>query len=297
MSIRLENVSYVYEPGTPMEVTGLYPLSLEVRTGEVLAIIGATGSGKSTLIQTMNGLNKPTSGKVFYMGEDIFGEKYDRRRLRGRVGLVFQYPEYQLFEETVLKDVCFGPKNQGLPEEACIARARAAMQVVGLDESYEKRSPFDLSGGEKRRAAIAGVLAMEPQILILDEPTAGLDPEGRTELLRELMSLREEKGLGIVMVSHSMEDVAMLADRIIVLSHGHLVREGTPREVFRDEKTLNEAGLALPSVCRVLHRLKERDLPVETDALSVEEAREKILALFPGAGRREKPQAEGVAKA
>lgn len=297
MKLKLEEVSFVYEAGTPMEVTALYPLSLEIQSGEVLAIVGATGSGKSTLIQLMNGLNKPTSGKVFCDGEDIFGEQYDRRSLRGRVGLVFQYPEYQLFEETVLKDICFGPKNQGLPEEACIARARAAMQVVGLDESYEKRSPFDLSGGEKRRAAIAGVLAMEPQILILDEPTAGLDPEGRTELLRELMSLREEKGLGIVMVSHSMEDVAMLADRIIVLSHGHLVREGTPREVFRDEKTLNEAGLALPSVCRVLHRLKERGLPVETDALSVEEAREKILALFPGAGRREKPQAEGVAKA
>ncbi len=297
MKLKLEEVSYIYEPGTPMEVTALYPLSLEVNSGEVLAIIGATGSGKSTLIQLMNGLNKPTNGKVFCDGEDICGEKYDRRRLRGRVGLVFQYPEYQLFEETVLKDVCFGPKNQGLSEEACIERARSALRTVGLDESYEQRSPFDLSGGEKRRAAIAGVLAMEPEILILDEPTAGLDPEGREELLSELISLRREKGMGIVMVSHSMEDVAGLADRIIVLSHGHLVREGTPREVFHDEKTLNDAGLALPSVCRVLHLLKKKGLPVETDALSVEEAGKRILDAFaapsrPSSGLWKKGEAE-----
>ncbi|MBO4872547.1 MAG: energy-coupling factor transporter ATPase [Lachnospiraceae bacterium] len=280
MSLRLENVSYTYEAGTPMEVTALFPLSLEVRCGEVLAIIGATGSGKSTLIQLMNGLNKPTAGKVFYNDEDIFGEKYDRRRLRGQVGLVFQYPEYQLFEETVLKDVCFGPKNQGLSEEEGIARARKAMRTVGLGEEYENRSPFDLSGGEKRRAAIAGVLAMEPRILVLDEPTAGLDPEGRGELLSELMSLRREKEMGIVMVSHSMEDVASLADRIVVLSHGRMIMQGTPREIFDEEEKLNEAGLALPSVCRILQRLKEKGLPVETGALSVEEAKKNILTLF-----------------
>ena len=280
MNLRLEEVSYIYEAGTPMEVTALYPLSLEVRSDEVLAIIGATGSGKSTLIQMMNGLNNPSSGKVFCDGEDIFGEKYDRRQLRGRVGLVFQYPEYQLFEETVLKDVCFGPKNQGLSEEECIARARKAMRTVGLSEEYENRSPFDLSGGEKRRAAIAGILAMEPQILILDEPTAGLDPEGRKELLSELMSLRREKEMGIVMVSHSMEDVAAMADRILVLSHGRMLMQGTPREIFDEEEKLNEAGLALPSVCRVLHLIKKKGLPAETDALSVEEAKEKILKLF-----------------
>ena len=273
MSLRLEEVSYVYEKGTPMEVTALHPLSLEVKDGEVLAVIGATGSGKSTLIQMMNGLNRPTSGRVFYQGEDVFGEKYDRKRLRSRVGLVFQYPEYQLFAETVLKDVCFGPKNQGLSEEACIEKARQAMRTVGLDESYEERSPFDLSGGEKRRAAIAGILAM-------DEPTAGLDPEGRRELLSELMTLQREKNMSIVMVSHSMEDVALLADRIVVLSHGRLLMEGLPREIFREEEKLNAAGLALPSACRVLHRLQALGLPVSCDALSVEEAKENILKLF-----------------
>ena len=280
MSLLLQNVSYVYEQGTPMEITGLHPLSLEVKDDEVLAVIGATGSGKSTLIQMMNGLNKPSTGNIYYNGEDIFAEKYDRRRLRSQVGLVFQYPEYQLFEETVLKDVCFGPKNQGLSEEEAIERARRAMRRVGLTEDYEERSPFDLSGGEKRRAAIAGVLAMEPKILILDEPTAGLDPEGREELLTELLALRRERQMGIVMVSHSMEDVARMADRIAVLSHGKLLMQGTPREIFREESGLLEAGLALPAACHILHLLKEKGLPVGTDALSVEEAKEKILAAF-----------------
>ena len=280
MSLLLQNVSYVYEQGTPMENTGLHPLSLEVKDDEVLAVIGATGSGKSTLIQMMNGLNKPSTGNIYYNGEDIFAEKYDRRRLRSQVGLVFQYPEYQLFEETVLKDVCFGPKNQGLSEEEAIERARRAMRRVGLTEDYEERSPFDLSGGEKRRAAIAGVLAMEPKILILDEPTAGLDPEGREELLTELLALRRERQMGIVMVSHSMEDVARMADRIAVLSHGKLLMQGTPREIFREESGLLEAGLALPAACHILHLLKEKGLPVGTDALSVEEAKEKILAAF-----------------
>ena len=280
MSLLLQNVSYVYEQGTPMEITGLHPLSLEVKDDEVLAVIGATGSGKSTLIQMMNGLNKPSTGNIYYNGEDIFAEKYNRRRLRSQVGLVFQYPEYQLFEETVLKDVCFGPKNQGLSEEEAIERARRAMRRVGLTEDYEERSPFDLSGGEKRRAAIAGVLAMEPKILILDEPTAGLDPEGREELLTELLALRRERQMGIVMVSHSMEDVARMADRIAVLSHGKLLMQGTPREIFREESGLLEAGLALPAACHILHLLKEKGLPVGTDALSVEEAKEKILAAF-----------------
>ena len=280
MSLLLQNVSYIYEQGTPMEITGLHPLSLEVKDDEVLAVIGATGSGKSTLIQMMNGLNKPSTGNIYYNGDDIFAEKYDRRHLRSQVGLVFQYPEYQLFEETVLKDVCFGPKNQGLSEEEAIGRARRAMRRVGLTEDYEERSPFDLSGGEKRRAAIAGVLAMEPKILILDEPTAGLDPEGREELLTELLALRRERQMGIVMVSHSMEDVARMADRIAVLSHGKLLMQGTPREIFREESGLLEAGLALPAACHILHLLKEKGLPVGTDALSVEEAKEKILAAF-----------------
>ena len=280
MSLRLENVSYSYEIGTPMEVTALQPMSLEVRKGEVLAIIGATGSGKSTLIQMMNGLNKPTSGKVFFEDEDIFGEKYDRRALRSRVGLVFQYPEYQLFETDVLTDICFGPKNQGLDDESAKTKARAAMKSVGLGEEYEKRSPFDLSGGEKRRAAIAGVLAMEPDILVLDEPTAGLDPAGRIELMKELLALMREKNMGIVMVSHSMDDVAALADRILVLSHGEKVLEGTPREVFAQEEVLRSIGLDRPAVCRVLEKIKALGVPVETAALSVEEAKNIILQLF-----------------
>ena len=280
MSLRLENVSYTYEPGTPMETEALRPMDLTVETGEVLALIGATGSGKSTLIQMMNGLNKPMTGKIFLDDQDVFAEGYDRRKLRSRVGLVFQYPEYQLFESDILKDICFGPRNQGLEEETCLARARAAMAAVGLGPEYETRSPFDLSGGEKRRAAIAGVLAMEPEILVVDEPVAGLDPEGREELLAEFRRLKEEKGMGIVIVSHSMDDVASLADRIIVLSHGESVMEGTPREVFARGDELKDLGLALPAVTRVLLALKEKGVPVKTDALTVEEAKTEILRVL-----------------
>jgi len=280
MGLKLEEVSYVYEPGTPMETRALEPVSLSVEPGEVLAIIGATGSGKSTLIQMMNGLNRPSSGRVLFHGQDIFEEKYDRRQLRSRVGLVFQYPEYQLFETNVLKDICFGPRNQGLSEEVCLERARRAMAVVGLSQAYEKRSPFELSGGEKRRAAIAGVLAMEPEILILDEPTAGLDPQGREELMSELMALKQQAGLGIVLVSHSMEEVAKLADRIIILSRGRLLFSGLAREVFSRGELLQEAGLDLPAAGRILSRLKETGLPLETDALTIDEALNRIMALF-----------------
>nr|MBQ6241063.1 energy-coupling factor transporter ATPase [Lachnospiraceae bacterium] len=280
MILRLENVSYTYEAGTPMETEALKPMDLTVRSGEILALIGSTGSGKSTLIQMMNGLNRPATGKVFLDDQDVFAEKYDRRKLRSRVGLVFQYPEYQLFETDILKDISFGPKNQGLDEETCLARARAAMAAVGLGPEYETRSPFDLSGGEKRRAAIAGVLAMEPEILVVDEPVAGLDPEGRTELLDEFRRLKEEKGMGIVIVSHSMDDVASLADRIIVLSRGKIVMEGTPREVFTRGAELESLGLALPAVTRILLRLKEKGVPVNTDALTVEEAKAEILRVL-----------------
>ena len=275
--LQLDNVSYTYEPGTPMETEALKPLTLSVRAGEILAIIGATGSGKSTLIQMMNGLNKPSSGQVLWNGQDVFSEGYDRRSLRHHVGLVFQYPEYQLFESDILKDICFGPKNQGLSEEECLARARAAMAAVGLGPEYESRSPFDLSGGEKRRAAIAGVLAMEPDILVVDEPVAGLDPEGRAELLEEFRRLKDEKGMGIVIVSHSMDDVAALADRILVLSHGEKKMEGTPREVFAQAEKIQALGLDLPAVSRVLLKLKEKGMSVQTDALTVEEAVERIL--------------------
>ena len=280
MILRLENVSYTYEPGTPMETEALRPMDLTVRSGEVLALIGATGSGKSTLIQMMNGLNRPMTGKVFLDDQDVFADGFDRRMLRSRVGLVFQYPEYQLFESDIIKDVSFGPKNQGLDEETCLARARAAMASVGLGPEYESRSPVDLSGGEKRRAAIAGVLAMEPAILVVDEPVAGLDPEGRTELLDEFRRLKEEKGMGIVIVSHSMDDVAALADRIIVLGRGEAVMEGTPREVFSRGEELKSLGLSLPAVTRLLLRLKEKGVPVSTDALTVAEAKTEILRVL-----------------
>lgn len=280
MSLRLEHVSYIYEPGTPMEKKALEDVSLRVEKGEILAVIGATGSGKSTLIQLMNGLNKPSEGRVYFNDTDIFSENYNRKALRSKVGLVFQYPEYQLFETDVLKDICFGPKNLGLPEEECLARARKAMREVGLDEDYEKESPFDLSGGEKRRVAIAGVLAMEPEILILDEPAAGLDPEGKREILKKLNTLRDEQGIGIVLVSHSMEDVAQLADRVIVLEKGRILTQGTAREVFARREMLHTTGLALPVMSRLWERLQEKGFPVSGQALSVYEAKDKILEVL-----------------
>ena len=276
--LTLSHVTYEYEPGTPMAATGLDDVSLTIRQGEFLGIIGRTGSGKSTLIQHLNGLLKPSRGTVSYNGEDIFGEKYDRRALRGKVGLVFQYPEHQLFEETVIKDVSFGPKNQGLPEEEIRARARHAMEAVGLTEDYDERSPFDLSGGEKRRAALAGVLAMQPEILVLDEPTAGLDPAGRYRLLETLRKLKHE-GIGIVFVSHSMEDIAETADRIVVMHDGRAVMDGTPREIFRREEELAAIGLAIPAVTRIARRLAAEGCPADTGVLSMEEAVKNILQI------------------
>ena len=276
--LTLSHVTYEYEPGTPMAATGLDDVSLTIRQGEFLGIIGRTGSGKSTLIQHLNGLLKPSRGTVSYNGEDIFGEKYDRRALRGKVGLVFQYPEHQLFEETVIKDVSFGPKNQGLPEEEIRARARHAMEAVGLTEDYDERSPFDLSGGEKRRAALAGGLAMQPEILVLDEPTAGLDPAGRYRLLETLRKLKHE-GIGIVFVSHSMEDIAETADRIVVMHDGRAVMDGTPREIFRREEELAAIGLAIPAVTRIARRLAAEGCPADTGVLSMEEAVKNILQI------------------
>ena len=277
--LALSHVFYEYEPGTPMAATGLDDVSLTIRQGEFLGIIGRTGSGKSTLIQHLNGLLKPSRGTVSWNGEDIFGEKYDRRALRGKVGLVFQYPEHQLFEETVIKDVSFGPKNQGLPEKEIRKRARHAMEAVGLSEEYDERSPFDLSGGEKRRAALAGVLAMQPEILVLDEPTAGLDPAGRYRLLATLVKLKEE-GIGIVFVSHSMEDVAENADRIVVMHDGRVEMDASPREIFRREEELNAIGLAIPAVTRIARRLAAEGCPADPDILSIDEAVENILAAW-----------------
>ena len=275
--LTLSHVSYEYEPGTPMAATGLDDVSLTIRRGEFLGIIGRTGSGKSTLIQHLNGLLKPSRGTVSWNGEDIFGEKFDRRALRGKVGLVFQYPEHQLFEETVIKDVSFGPKNQGLSDDEILARARHAMEAVGLSQDYEERSPFDLSGGEKRRAALAGVLAMQPEILVLDEPTAGLDPAGRYRLLETLLKLKNE-GIGIVLVSHSMDDVAGTADRIVVMQGGRVEMEGTPKEIFRRGGELDRIGLAVPAVTRIARHLAAEGFPADTDVLSMDEAVRSILA-------------------
>ena len=272
MSIALDHVSYVYSPGTAYEKHALKDVSLEIEQGQFVGIIGHTGSGKSTLIQHLNGLMKATSGKIFYNGQNIYEEGYDMRSLRSQVGLVFQYPEYQLFEVDVLSDVCFGPKNQGLSREECERNAKEALELVGFPEKYYKQSPFELSGGQKRRVAIAGVLAMKPKVLILDEPTAGLDPKGRDEILDQVEKLHRETGMTVVLVSHSMEDVARYVERIIVMNHGEKMLDGTPGEVFRHYKELEKVGLAAPQVTYVMHDLKERGFDVSPDATTIEEA-------------------------
>ena len=276
MSIELKNVSYRYAPNTPMQVIGLEHVSLTIRKGELLGIIGHTGSGKSTLIQHLNGLLRATDGAVLYNEENIYADGYDRRALRGKVGLVFQYPEHQLFETDVFSDVCFGPKNQKLPPEEITRRAREALSMVGLGEEYYARSPFDLSGGQKRRVAIAGVLAMQPEILVLDEPTAGLDPQGRDELLDQLALLKTERGIGIVLVSHSMEDVARYADRIVVMHKGRIVFDDKPAAVFSHYRELEQMGLSAPQVTYIMHGLRERGLPVDETAATPEAAAESI---------------------
>ena len=277
MSIKLEHINYVYSEGTAYEKHALKDVSLEIPHGEFVGIIGHTGSGKSTLIQHLNGLIKATSGALYYNGENIYGENYNLRELRNQVGLVFQYPEHQLFEVNVLQDVCFGPKNQGLSPEECEKRAREALQLVGLKEKYFDHSPFDLSGGQKRRAAIAGVLAMRPKVLVLDEPTAGLDPKGRDEILQQIKKLQTETGLTILLVSHSMEDVAKYVDRLIVMNQGEKMLDGTPQEVFRHYKELEAVGLAAPQVTYVMHDLKEKGFEVSADAATVEEAADEIM--------------------
>lgn len=277
MSIELKNICYTYAPGTPMEQEVLKDISFVVEDGQFAAIIGHTGSGKSTLIQHFNGLLKPMSGEVLFHGENIFAEGYDRRALRGKVGLVFQYPEHQLFEVDVFSDVCFGPKNQKLPEEEVKQRAREALELVGLGEAYYTRSPFELSGGQKRRAAIAGVLAMRPEVLILDEPTAGLDPGGRDEILEQVARLHKEKGMAVVLVSHSMEDVAKYAERLIVMEEGRVAFDGIPREVFLHEKELEAIGLDVPQVTKIASALRARGFDIPEDLTTVEDAKAAIL--------------------
>lgn len=277
MSIKLEKVTYTYNPGTVYEMHALEQIDLEIPWGQFVGIIGHTGSGKSTLIQYFNGLIRPTEGRVLFEGRDVWEEGYPLRTLRSQVGLVFQYPEHQLFEDQVLKDVCFGPSNQGLTQEECERRAREALRQVGVEEELFARSPFELSGGQKRRVAIAGVLAMEPKVLVLDEPTAGLDPQGRDEILDQIAWLHENRGISIVLVSHSMEDIARYVERIIVMNQGKMAFDGTPKEVFSHYKELEKIGLAAPQITYIMHALKEKGLQVDTSAITVEEAKKSIL--------------------
>lgn len=275
--IKLDHVNYVYSSGTAYEIHALKDICLELGGGEFVGLIGHTGSGKSTLVQHLNGLVKATDGHIYFHGEDIYGTGYDMRRLRSKVGLVFQYPEHQLFEVDVLSDVCFGPKNQGFSKEEAEERAKAALEMVGLGEEFYHQSPFELSGGQKRRAAIAGVLAMEPEILVLDEPTAGLDPKGRDEILNQISKLHREKKITIVLVSHSMEDVAKYVERIVVMNQGEVLFDDAPREVFRHYKELEQVGLAAPQVTYIMHALREKGIPVDKDATTVYEARSTIM--------------------
>ncbi len=277
MSIKVEHVSYLYGQGTAFEKKALDDVSLMLPDGQFLGIIGHTGSGKSTLIQHLNGLLKATSGTIYYDGENIYQEGYSMRKLREKVGLVFQYPEHQLFETDVFTDVCFGPKNQGLPMEEMEQRALEALQQVGLKEKYYRKSPFELSGGQKRRVAIAGILAMHPKVLILDEPTAGLDPRGRDEILDQIHMLHRERKITVVLVSHSMEDIARYVERMIVMNRGQVMFDGTPREVFSHYKELEAIGLAAPAVTYVVKKLEEKGFAIDTSATTVEEAKTAIL--------------------
>ncbi len=280
MSIRVENLCYTYGEGTALERQALKNISFEIKDGEFVGLIGHTGSGKSTLIQHLNGLIKPTGGDIIYNDVSIYSPGYKLKDLRGKVGLVFQYPEYQLFEADVFTDVCFGPKNLGLSQEEVEKRARHALELVGMDEKFYKQSPFELSGGQKRRVAIAGVLAMRPEMMILDEPTAGLDPQGRDEILGQIERLNREHGLTILIVSHSMEDMARYVDRIIVMNDGVKMFDDTPKEVFRHYRELEEIGLAAPQITYVVQGLRERGIPIDDTITTVEEARDAILALY-----------------
>ena len=276
MSIRLEHVSYAYEDNSSKKNYALKDINLEIKKEEFIAVIGHTGSGKSTLIQHLNGLIKPTSGTIYFDDEDIYSEGYPLRELRGRVGICFQYPEHQLFETTILDDVCFGPMNFGKTKEEATEIAVKCLKDVGLSEKLYQKSPFELSGGQKRRVAIAGILAMEPEYFILDEPTAGLDPVGKDQILNLLKKLHEEKKITIILVSHSMEDVADYAQRVIVMNGGQVMYEGDKKEVFSHKKELEEAGLAVPFYRQVCEELADRGFPIQRDLLTLEETKEAI---------------------
>ncbi|SHE71898.1 energy-coupling factor transporter ATPase [Caloramator proteoclasticus] len=285
MSIKVNNLTFKYMVGTPFEKTALDNVSFEIKDGEFIGLIGHTGSGKSTLIQHLNGLLKPTSGEIYIDDECITAKGVDLKRIRQLVGLVFQYPEHQLFEETVFKDVSYGPKNLGLDEEEIESRVKWALSIVGIDyDKYKDVSPFDLSGGQKRRVAIAGVLAMQPKVLILDEPTAGLDPKGRDEILQNIKNLHKKSKMTIILVSHSMDDVAELADKLIVMYRGKNIIQGTPKEVFRNVETLESIGLAVPQVKYLVQSLNKKGFNLNEDIITVSEAKDAILKAL----RREK---------
>ncbi len=273
MSLILDHVNYVYGEDTALAVHALKDVNLVIPDGQFIGLIGHTGSGKSTLVQ-------PTGGAIYYNGEDIHDKDYDKKRLRSKVGLVFQYPEHQLFEIDVFKDVCFGPKNLGLSQKETELRAYAALKQVGLEDEFFYQSPFDLSGGQKRRVAIAGVLAMKPEILILDEPTAGLDPKGRDEILDQIAKLKEETGITVILVSHSMEDVAKYVERIIVMNQGSVLYDDAPAEVFKHYRELEKVGLAAPQVTYIMQALAGKGMPVDTSVTTIAEAKQEILRVL-----------------
>ena len=280
--LEVKDLSHIYSVGTPFQHAAIEHMNFSVERGEFVGIIGHTGSGKSTLMQHLNGLLKPTSGQVLFDGQDIWRDKAFTRSIRFRVGLVFQYPEYQLFEETVYKDIAFGPTNMKLPAEEIDRRVREAARFAGVPEDVLEKSPFELSGGQKRRVAIAGVIAMEPDVLILDEPTAGLDPEGRESILLNIQSYRDAKNATILMVSHSMGDVARLADRLLVLDRGHVRMTASPREVFEHAWELREIGLSIPQVTQVFLRLREMGVPVDSGVYTIEQAVAELKRLKGG---------------
>lgn len=277
MALILDHVTYEYGSGTELLVRALNDVSLSIPDGQFIGLIGHTGSGKSTLVQHLNGLLAPTSGHIYYNGEDIHDKDFSRKKLRSKVGLVFQYPEHQLFETDVFADVCFGPKNLGLDKKETELRAYEALKQVGLPDECFYQSPFDLSGGQKRRVAIAGVLAMKPEVLILDEPTAGLDPKGRDEILDLVASIRRERGITVILVSHSMDDVADYVERILVMSKGRICYDEEPRKVFAHKSELEEMGLSVPQVTEVMYALRAAGWPVDTEKITIEEAKQEIL--------------------
>ncbi len=280
MSIIVDKINYVYSEGTAYEIKALDDINLKIEDGEFIGIIGHTGSGKSTLIQHLNGLIKATSGAIYFHGQDIYDKDFDLRELRNRVGLVFQYPEHQLFETTIFDDVCFGPMNQGLTKDEAGLRAFEALRSVGIPEELYYQSPFHLSGGQKRRVAIAGVLAMKPEVLILDEPTAGLDPSGRDEILDLITKMHQERGMTVILVSHSMEDVAKYVKRIIVMNHGKVMYDDVPKEVFKHYKELESIGLAAPQVTYLMQELRAKGLRVDTEVTTIEEAKRALLKVL-----------------